>query len=112
MAKGAKILVVEDESNEREGLAELLRAWGYQTETAADGAEALEKIAAFSPAVILSDLRMPRLTGMELLRQLHESQSSEISKSSLARNGEKPPFRGEIHTRSSTWSEAAKPEPP
>ncbi len=76
MAKGARILVVEDETNERTGLAELLRAWGYVAETAADGAEALEKVATFAPAVILSDLRMPRVTGMELLRQLHEGGST------------------------------------
>ena len=76
MSKGAKILVVEDEVNERTGLAELLQAWGYAAETAADGAEALEKMGSFDPAVILSDLRMPRLTGMELLRQLRESQSN------------------------------------
>ncbi len=75
MPKSAKILVVEDESNERSGLAELLRAWGYEAETAADGAEALEKVSAFNPAVILSDLRMPRLTGMDLLRQLRDAQS-------------------------------------
>ena len=76
MPQSARILVVEDEANERTGLAELLQAWGYVAETAADGAEALEKVATFAPAVILSDLRMPRLTGMELLRQLREAQSS------------------------------------
>ncbi len=76
MAQGARILVVEDEANERTGLAELLQAWGYVAETAADGAEALEKAAEFAPAVILSDLRMPRLSGMDLLRQLRESGSA------------------------------------
>ena len=74
MSKGARILVVEDEANERQGLAELLRAWGYEAETAADGMEALEKASSFGPAVILSDLRMPRMTGMQLLKQLHEAQ--------------------------------------
>lgn len=74
MSKGARVLVVEDEAHERQGLAELLRAWGYEAETAADGTEALEKTASFGPAVILSDLRMPRMTGMELLKQLHEAQ--------------------------------------
>ena len=73
MAKGARILVVEDEAHERQGLADLLRAWGYEAETASDGVEALDKVATFSPAVILSDLRMPRLGGMDLLKQLHES---------------------------------------
>jgi DNA-binding NtrC family response regulator len=74
VTKSAKILVVEDEAHERQGLAELLRAWGYEAETAADGTEALEKVASFGPAVILSDLRMPRTTGMELLQQMHEAQ--------------------------------------
>lgn len=73
MSKGARILVVEDEANERQGLAELLRAWGYEAETAGDGTEAREKVASFGPAVILSDLRMPRMSGMELLKELHGS---------------------------------------
>ena len=72
MAKLGKILVVEDDPHARQGLADLLSAWGYETETAGDGAEALEKIAAFNPAVVISDLRMPQVTGMELLRQLHD----------------------------------------
>jgi DNA-binding NtrC family response regulator len=73
MSKGARVLVVEDEAHERQGLADLLRAWGYEAETASDGVEALDKVATFNPAVILSDLRMPRLGGMDLLKQLHES---------------------------------------
>ncbi len=73
MAKGARILIVEDDSHERQGLAELLSAWGYETESAADGAEALEKVEAFSPVVVISDLRMPRVTGMELLKQLRDA---------------------------------------
>ena len=73
MAKGAKILVVEDEAHERQGLADLLRAWGYEAVSAGDGVEALEKVPGFNPALILSDLRMPRLGGMDLLKQLHDS---------------------------------------
>ncbi len=71
--KGAKVLVVDDESSERQGLAELLRAWNYEIETAADGVEALEKIASFDPVLVISDLRMPRLEGMDLLRELREA---------------------------------------
>jgi DNA-binding NtrC family response regulator len=67
------ILVVDDEIRERQGLAELLRVWGYQSETAADGQEALEKVSALNPAVVITDLRMPRRDGMELLRELRES---------------------------------------
>ena len=73
MGKLGKILVVEDDPHARQGLADLLSAWGYETEIAADGAEALEKIATFSPTVVISDLRMPEVTGMDLLRQLHDS---------------------------------------
>ena len=73
MAKLGKILVVEDDPHARQGLSDLLSAWSYETETASDGAEALEKIAAFNPAVVISDLRMPQVTGMELLRQLHDA---------------------------------------
>jgi DNA-binding NtrC family response regulator len=72
MAKLGKILVVEDDPHAREGLSNLLSAWGYETETAGDGDEALVKIGAFNPAVVISDLRMPQVTGMELLRQLHD----------------------------------------
>ena len=75
MAKNARILIVEDDAHERQGLADLLSMWGYETETAGDGSEALEKVSSFNPAVVISDLRMPRMTGMELLRQVHEVHS-------------------------------------
>ncbi|MBZ5563003.1 MAG: sigma-54 dependent transcriptional regulator [Acidobacteriia bacterium] len=73
MNKGTRILVVEDDAHERQGLAELLSAWGYETQTAANGVEALDKISYFNPVVLISDLRMPEMTGMELLKQLRES---------------------------------------
>jgi DNA-binding NtrC family response regulator len=75
VAKNARILIVEDDAYERQGLADLLSTWGYETETAGDGSEALEKVSSFNPAVVISDLRMPRMTGMELLRQVHEVHS-------------------------------------
>src|SRR3989442_1359790 len=54
-------------------MADLLSAWGYEVEAAPDGVEALEKIPSFDPAVIISDLRMPRMGGMELLKQVRDS---------------------------------------
>jgi DNA-binding NtrC family response regulator len=69
----AKIMVVEDDTHARQGLADLLTAWGYETETAGDGNEALQKVTAFNPAVLISDLRMPGVSGMQLLRVLHTS---------------------------------------
>jgi DNA-binding NtrC family response regulator len=68
-----KVLIVEDEENERIGLAELVSRWGYQTETACDGLEALDKVVAWSPTIVVTDLKMPRMGGMELIERL-ESQ--------------------------------------
>ncbi len=44
-----KVLIVEDEENERTGLAELIRAWGYETETADDGVDGLAKVESWVP---------------------------------------------------------------
>src|SRR5271168_4940778 len=65
-----KVLIVEDEENERTGLAELVTAWGYRAETARDGAEGLEKVSTWSPAIIVTDLKMPRMGGLELLERV------------------------------------------
>jgi DNA-binding NtrC family response regulator len=65
-----KVLIVEDEENERTGLAELLSSWGYRTETARDGMDGLEKAATFSPSIVVTDMKMPRMGGLELLGQL------------------------------------------
>src|SRR6266481_5892232 len=67
-----KVLIVEDEENERTGLAEVLSAWGYRVETAADGLEGWDKVTQWSPAIIVTDLKMPRMGGMELLERLAE----------------------------------------
>jgi DNA-binding NtrC family response regulator len=64
-----KVLIVEDEEYERSGLAELVSAWGFRTETARDGVEGLEKILAWSPDIVLSDLKMPRMDGIGLLER-------------------------------------------
>ena len=65
-----RVLIVEDEENERSGLAELVSAWGYEANTAADGQEGYEKIAAWSPDIVITDLKMPRLGGMERLERI------------------------------------------
>ena len=72
-----KVLIVEDEENERTGLAEVVSSWGYRVETAADGLEGWEKVTRLSPTIIVTDLKMPRLGGMELLGRLAESQTSQ-----------------------------------
>jgi DNA-binding NtrC family response regulator len=65
-----KVLIVEDEENERTGLAELVSAWGYRAETAKDGAEGLEKGSSWAPSLVVTDLKMPRMGGLELLERI------------------------------------------
>ena len=48
----------------------MVSAWGFNAETASDGQEALEKMAVFSPHVIVTDLMMPRMDGFELMKRL------------------------------------------
>lgn len=64
-----KVLVVEDDPTQRESIAELLRTWGYEAHTASDGRDALSKIPSFDPAVVISDLRMSPMSGIDLLRE-------------------------------------------
>src|SRR5712672_112386 len=71
-----RILIVEDEANERTGLAELVSSWGYRTDTAGDGVEALEKVGTFSPSIVITDIKMPRMDGMELVEKLADLSQS------------------------------------
>src|SRR5215475_10925368 len=66
----SRVLVVDDEENQRTALAGMIALWGYQVETASDGQEALDKIPDFDPHVIVSDMMMPRMDGTELLKRL------------------------------------------
>ena len=72
MTNPVKVLIVEDEPHALMGLAELISGWGYRTETARDGIEGWEKILAWSPAIVVTDLKMPRLDGIGLLSRLSE----------------------------------------
>ena len=72
---GERVLIVEDDPATRTGLAELVQAWGFQTEEASDGEEGLRKVTSFRPAIIVSDLVMPRMGGHELLRTLKDQLS-------------------------------------
>ena len=67
-----RVLVVEDEPSTRLGLTELVRTWGFTTDSAGDGEEALRRITVFRPSIIISDLVMPRMGGLELLRALQD----------------------------------------
>src|SRR3984893_760675 len=72
----ARVLVVDDEENQRTGLAGMIALWGYEVETATDGQDALDKLATFRAHVIVTDLNMPRMTGQELLQRLKDQAGS------------------------------------
>jgi DNA-binding NtrC family response regulator len=65
-----RVLIADDDGNSRTGLRDLLEAWGYHVQEAADGEEALARAQEFLPAVVIADLRMPRLDGLGLLDAL------------------------------------------
>src|SRR3954447_7591385 len=67
-----RILIVEDDSATRGGLTELVRTWGFLADSAADGEEGLEKVTSFRPSIVVTDLVMPRRTGLELLEALRD----------------------------------------
>jgi DNA-binding NtrC family response regulator len=74
MGATERVLIVEDELHALAGLAELVSGWGYRTETARDGIEGLEKVSEWIPGIIVTDLKMPRMDGLELLTRLSEMQ--------------------------------------
>jgi len=73
MDRPARILVVDDEGPARMALAELLREEGYLADTAGDGFKALARAEEVRPDLILTDLRMPSMDGLELVRRLRRA---------------------------------------
>lgn len=65
-----KVLIVEDEEHARTGLTELIESWGYRASSASNGVEGLEKVTQWSPAIVVTDLKMPRMDGMMLLQRI------------------------------------------
>jgi DNA-binding NtrC family response regulator len=69
-AASGRILIVDDDERQRTALTAMLREGDFDTQVAADGQEALERLTAFNADVIVADLVMPRMDGFELLRHL------------------------------------------
>lgn len=67
-----RVLVVDDESSARSALAELLREEGYEVQSAADGYKALGRADNWDPDVVITDVKMPALGGIELMTKLRE----------------------------------------
>jgi DNA-binding NtrC family response regulator len=85
-AVSERVLIVEDEPAARIGLEQLVRSWGFLAESASDGEDALAKVTTFRPAIVITDLVMPRLDGLGLLRAL-QSQGADVTTLLLTAQG-------------------------
>lgn len=65
-----RVLVVDDSPTDRQMVATLLQKQGYDVTTAVDGEDALEKVAAERPPLIVLDIILPKMNGYQVLRQL------------------------------------------
>src|SRR6187200_3344038 len=81
-----RVLIVEDDWAARVGLEQLVKSWGFLAESAVDGEEALDKVTTFRPSIVISDLVMPRMDGLELLRAL-QSQGADVTTLLLTAQG-------------------------
>ena len=70
---GKRVLIVEDDAAIIELLRFLLEQEGLEVEVAHDGLEALDKMEAFSPDLVLLDLRLPKLEGMDVLWEMRQN---------------------------------------
>lgn len=68
----AKVLVVDDEPEAVELLVEFLASKGYEVLTATSGEEALQRVKEDRPHLVLLDIRMPKMNGIEVLRRIRE----------------------------------------
>lgn len=67
-----RVLVVDDELNSREGLSKILVKEGYIVYTAENGEKALQEAQKFNFDLIITDLRMPEMDGIEVLKKIRE----------------------------------------
>jgi DNA-binding NtrC family response regulator len=66
------VLIVDDEPSMRTALSETVRRLGYQVRGAIDGVDAIEQIERIKPWLVVTDLKMPRLTGLELVKAIKQ----------------------------------------
>ncbi len=66
----AKILLVDDEENIRSSLGDYLQREGFDIALAMDGDEALERLESISPDIVILDVRMPKVDGLEVCREI------------------------------------------
>jgi two-component system capsular synthesis sensor histidine kinase RcsC len=72
----ARVLVIEDNRHVRRLLGDLLRTWGYEADVAPDGREGLARFAPGAYDMVLTDLSMPHLSGLEVVAGLRDRDRS------------------------------------
>jgi CheY-like chemotaxis protein len=77
-ASGARLLVVDDNENNRDIVSRLLEREGYQVSTAEDGAQALERIKIQPPDLVLLDVMMPVMDGIEACKRMKDDPESRL----------------------------------
>jgi len=76
MSKAMKIAIVDDEKDMRQSISQWLALSGFDTETFASAEEALKGVSLDYPGIVVSDIRMPGMDGMQLLRKLKSVDST------------------------------------
>lgn len=71
--KGLKVLIVDDEEGTREAIGYILEKRGFIAEDAANGKKALEKVAQEKPDIIILDIAMPEMDGLQTCKRLREN---------------------------------------
>jgi DNA-binding NtrC family response regulator len=79
MPEQRKVLVADDDVGTHEDWYAILKAWGYQAQTVADGDKALTLFDKYQPHFLLADLRMPKRSGLDLLRDIRDRQLDILS---------------------------------
>ena len=77
-AHGRRVLVVDDQTDTAQSLAELLEIWGHEVRVGYDGPSAVELALEFNPDVVLLDIGLPLMNGYEVARRLREMTGQEL----------------------------------
>ena len=72
---GQKIMIVEDNELNLRLFCDLLRAHGFEVEPVRDGREALERAREFEPELVVMDIQMPHISGLELIEQMKQEEA-------------------------------------
>ena len=79
MTRSTRVLVTDDDEALRSEIVEYLERKGLEVSEAADGAEAVSRLAALRPDVLVMDVHMPEMDGLSVFKQISESQEGSYS---------------------------------